>query len=119
MDTPVLTHHGEADWLRLVAVGEIETTRRAASAAGRLGARPEPLTTRYERIRPQGDTLTVARIAGIPASHTTLDLVPLRPPLPIDGFTVDLVPDRTIHGTTTSATGNDHVLAAVTWRDTV
>jgi cyclic pyranopterin phosphate synthase len=42
---------------------------------------------------PKADALATARIAGIAGAKRTSDLIPLCHPLPLDGVTVDLVPD--------------------------
>jgi cyclic pyranopterin phosphate synthase len=45
----------------------------------------------------KGDVLPVARLAGIMAAKKTGDLIPLCHPLPLDGVSIDLIPQIDHH----------------------
>ena len=75
----------------MVDVGDKHVTARTASASGRvLVSRAVVDLLRGEGV-PKGDTLAVARLAGIMGAKQTPALIPLCHPLAISGVTVDLV----------------------------
>jgi len=86
--------HLDADGrARMVDVGDKAVTRRTALARGRLETTREVVALLVADGLPKADALATARIAGIAGAKRTSDLVPLCHPLPLDGVTVDLVPD--------------------------
>ncbi|HEY8319761.1 MAG TPA: bifunctional molybdenum cofactor biosynthesis protein MoaC/MoaB [Amnibacterium sp.] len=86
--------HLDADGrARMVDVGAKAVTTRTALARGRLETTPEVVALLVADGLPKADALATARIAGITGAKRTSDLIPLCHPLPLDGVTVDLVPD--------------------------
>ncbi|HEV7623887.1 MAG TPA: bifunctional molybdenum cofactor biosynthesis protein MoaC/MoaB [Amnibacterium sp.] len=86
--------HLDADGrARMVDVGAKAVTHRTALARGRLETTPEVVALLVADGLPKADALATARIAGIAGAKRTSDLIPLCHPLPLDGVTVDLVPD--------------------------
>ncbi|MGN6742450.1 MAG: bifunctional molybdenum cofactor biosynthesis protein MoaC/MoaB [Amnibacterium sp.] len=88
-----LTHLDADGRARMIDVGDKAVTRRTALARGRLETTPEVVALLVADGLPKADALATARIAGIAGAKRTSDLVPLCHPLPLDGVTVDLVPD--------------------------
>ncbi len=85
-----LTHVDESGAARMVDVSGKEATARAATATGRvLVSRHVIKLLRGEGV-PKGDTLGVARLAGIMAAKQTPLLIPLCHPLMLSSVTVDL-----------------------------
>ena len=86
-----LTHVDESGAARMVDVGDKAVTARTASASGRVLVSRSVIDLLRGAGVPKGDTLAVARLAGIMgAKHTPL-LIPLCHPLAISGVEVDLV----------------------------
>jgi cyclic pyranopterin monophosphate synthase len=85
-----LTHLDDSGAAHMVDVSEKATTRREATATGRIGMSAEALAAIRDGLLKKGDALSVARIAGIMAAKRTSDLVPLCHPLPLSAVTVDL-----------------------------
>jgi cyclic pyranopterin phosphate synthase len=76
-----LTHfdaHGQA---HMVDVSDKASTRRSATAQGRIRMRPETLHLIEQGTAKKGDVLGIARIAGIQAAKKTSDLIPLCHPI--------------------------------------
>lgn len=88
-----LTHLDADGRARMIDVGDKAVTRRTALARGRLATTAEVVALLVADGLPKADALATARIAGIQGAKRTSDLVPLCHPLPLDGVTVDLVPD--------------------------
>jgi cyclic pyranopterin phosphate synthase len=86
-----LTHIDETGAARMVDVSDKATTKRVATAEGRISMSAEALTAIRGGALAKGDALAVARIAGIMAAKKTSELIPLCHPLPISAVTVDLV----------------------------
>ena len=86
-----LTHVDESGAARMVDVSGKEVTAREAVAAGRVVVSPEVVALLRGAGVPKGDTLAVARLAGIMGAKQTPALIPLCHPLSISGVTVDLV----------------------------
>lgn len=86
-----LTHFDARGEAHMVDVGEKPTTRRLATAEGRILARPATLNLIREGGHRKGDVLGVARIAGIMAAKKTSDLIPLCHPLALTRVSLDLV----------------------------
>ena len=66
-------------------------TLRTATATGRVMVSPEVVGLLRGAGVPKGDTLAVARLAGIMGAKQTPALIPLCHPLSLSGVTVDLV----------------------------
>jgi cyclic pyranopterin phosphate synthase len=85
-----LTHVDDQGAARMVDVSGKDVTTRTASASGRvLVSAPVVELLRGAGV-PKGDTLAVARLAGIMGAKQTPALIPLCHPLAISGVTVDL-----------------------------
>lgn len=86
-----LTHVDEAGAARMVDVSGKDVTSRSATASGRVLVSAEVVGLLRGSGVPKGDTLAVARLAGIMGAKQTPALIPLCHPLAISGVTVDLV----------------------------
>ena len=86
-----LTHVDESGAARMVDVSGKDVTARAATATGRVLVSGEVVALLRGAGVPKGDTLAVARLAGIMGAKQTPSLIPLCHPLAIAGVTVDLV----------------------------
>jgi cyclic pyranopterin phosphate synthase len=85
-----LTHLDESGAARMVDVSGKDVTAREAVAAGRVLVSPEVIALLRGAGVPKGDTLAVARLAGIMGAKQTPTLIPLCHPLAISSATVDL-----------------------------
>ena len=85
-----LTHVDESGAARMVDVSGKDVTAREAVAAGRVLVSPQPIALLRGAGVPKGDTLAVARLAGIMGAKQTPTLIPLCHPLAISSATVDL-----------------------------
>ena len=85
-----LTHVDASGAARMVDVSAKDVTRRVATASGRVLVSPEVVELLRGAGVPKGDTLAVARLAGIMGAKQTPTLIPLCHPLSISGVTVDL-----------------------------
>jgi cyclic pyranopterin phosphate synthase len=88
--TERLTHIDEAGAARMVDVSAKDVTSRSATASGRVLVSTEVVALLRGAGVPKGDTLAVARLAGIMGAKQTPALIPLCHPLAISGVTVDL-----------------------------
>jgi cyclic pyranopterin phosphate synthase len=95
---PKLTHVDEKGGVRMVDVGQKDSTRRTAIAEGWIRMEPETLKAIEENAVQKGDVLTVAQIAGISAGKRAAEWVPLCHPLQIDAIDVSLTLDHEIPG---------------------
>jgi cyclic pyranopterin phosphate synthase len=86
-----LTHVDETGAARMVDVSGKQVTARTASASGRVLVSAEVVGLLRGAGVPKGDTLAVARLAGIMGAKQTPSLIPLCHPLAISGVAVDLV----------------------------
>jgi len=86
-----LTHVDEHGAARMVDVSAKDVTARTASASGRVLVSPAVVELLRGEGMPKGDTLAVARIAGIMGAKRTPSLIPLCHPLALSSVTVDLV----------------------------
>ena len=86
-----LTHVDESGAAQMVDVSDKDVTARTASASGRVLLSPAVIDLLRGAGVPKGDTLAVARLAGIMGAKQTPALIPLSHPLSISGVTVDLV----------------------------
>ena len=85
-----LTHLDGAGAARMVDVGDKATTRREATAVGRIAMSAAALALVRDAAAKKGDVLAVARVAGIMAAKRTAELIPLCHPLPLTRVTIDL-----------------------------
>src|SRR5580765_962811 len=85
-----LTHVDESGAARMVDVSGKDMTVREAVAAGRVLVSPQVVDLLRGAGVPKGDTLAVARLAGIMGAKQTPALIPLCHPLAISSATVDL-----------------------------
>jgi cyclic pyranopterin monophosphate synthase len=85
-----LTHVDESGAARMVDVSGKDVTAREAVAAGRVLVSPEVVRLLRGAGVPKGDTLAVARLAGIMGAKQTSTLIPLCHPLSLSSVTVDL-----------------------------
>ena len=100
-----LTHVDETGAARMVDVSGKDVTTREAVAAGRVLVSPEVVALLRGAGVPNGDTLAVARLAGIMGAKQTSTLIPLCHPLALSAVTVDLeVGDDAVEVTATVRT---------------
>ena len=93
-----LTHVDEAGAARMVDVSGKQVTARTATASGRVLVSAEVVALLRGAGVPKGDTLAVARLAGIMGAKQTPALIPLCHPLSISSAEVDLeVGDDAVH----------------------
>jgi cyclic pyranopterin phosphate synthase len=85
-----LTHVDESGAARMVDVSSKEITAREAVAAGRVLVSAQVVGLLRGAGVPKGDTLAVARLAGIMGAKQTPSLIPLCHPLALSSVTVDL-----------------------------
>jgi cyclic pyranopterin phosphate synthase len=88
--TERLTHVDESGAARMVDVSGKEVTAREAIAAGRVMVSAEVIELLRGAGVPKGDTLAVARLAGIMGAKQTPALIPLCHPLAVSSVTVEL-----------------------------
>ena len=86
-----LTHVDEAGAAHMVDVSAKAVTARTATASGRVHVSPAVIALLRGAGVPKGDTLAVARLAGIMGAKQTPSLIPLCHPLALSAVTVDLV----------------------------
>ncbi|MDN4159904.1 cyclic pyranopterin monophosphate synthase MoaC [Nocardioides abyssi] len=89
--SPRLTHVDEAGAARMVDVSVKDVTARTATASGRVLVSADVVALLRGAGVPKGDTLAVARLAGIMGAKQTSTLIPLCHPLALSGVVVDLV----------------------------
>jgi cyclic pyranopterin phosphate synthase len=100
-----LTHVDESGAARMVDVSGKDITAREAVAAGRVVVSSQVVELLRGAGVPKGDTLAVARLAGIMGAKQTPSLIPLCHPLAISSVTVDLeVADDAVEITATVRT---------------
>jgi cyclic pyranopterin phosphate synthase len=85
-----LTHVDESGAARMVDVSGKVVTARTASASGRVFVSPAVVELLRGSGVPKGDTLAVARLAGIMGAKQTPTLIPLCHPLALSSVVVDL-----------------------------
>ena len=85
-----LTHVDESGAARMVDVSGKDVTARTATASGRVLVSAEVVELLRGAGVPKGDTLAVARLAGIMGAKQTPSLIPLCHPLALSSVTVDL-----------------------------
>ena len=100
-----LTHVDESGAARMVDVSGKDVTSREAVAGGRVVVSAEVVALLRGAGVPKGDTLAVARLAGIMGAKQTSTLIPLCHPLALSSVTVDLeVADDAVDVTATVRT---------------
>jgi cyclic pyranopterin phosphate synthase len=103
--TDRLTHVDETGAAHMVDVSAKAVTAREAVAAGRVLVSAEVVALLREGGVPKGDTLAVARLAGIMGAKQTSTLIPLCHPLALSSVSVDLeVADDAVELTATVRT---------------
>ncbi|WKN49229.1 cyclic pyranopterin monophosphate synthase MoaC [Nocardioides sp. Arc9.136] len=85
-----LTHVDDAGAARMVDVSAKDVTARTATATGRVLVSADVVGLLRGAGVPKGDTLAVARLAGIMGAKQTSALIPLCHPLALSAVTVDL-----------------------------
>ena len=85
-----LTHVDESGAARMVDVSGKDATARTATASGRVLVSSEVVALLRGAGVPKGDTLAVARLAGIMGAKQTPSLIPLCHPLALSAVSVDL-----------------------------
>jgi cyclic pyranopterin phosphate synthase len=85
-----LTHVDESGAARMVDVSGKEVTARRATASGRVVVSSAVIELLRGAGVPKGDTLAVARLAGIMGAKATPSLIPLCHPLMLSSVSVDL-----------------------------
>ena len=83
-----LSHYDRAGRARMVDVSGKQATRREAEASAFVAMKPEVLNALAKN--PKGDSLEVARVAGIMAAKRTAELIPMCHPLPLAHVDVDV-----------------------------
>jgi cyclic pyranopterin phosphate synthase len=91
-----LTHFDEQGNAIMVDVGGKPATKREAVAAGTVAMQPGTLKRILDDQIEKGDTLNVARLAGIMAAKKTPELIPLCHPLPISSVRIDFHSDTSL-----------------------
>ncbi|MBB6627225.1 cyclic pyranopterin monophosphate synthase MoaC [Nocardioides sp. KIGAM211] len=86
-----LTHVDASGAARMVDVSAKDVTARTATASGRVLVSSEVIELLRGAGVPKGDTLAVARLAGIMGAKQTPSLIPLCHPLALSAVSVDLV----------------------------
>ena len=85
-----LTHVDATGAARMVDVSDKAVTKRTAVASGRVLVSSEVVQLLRGAGVPKGDTLAVARLAGIMGAKQTPQLIPLCHPLAISAVQVEL-----------------------------
>jgi cyclic pyranopterin phosphate synthase len=85
-----LTHVDESGAARMVDVSGKDVTARSATASGRVLVSARVVELLRGAGVPKGDTLAVARLAGIMGAKQTPSLIPLCHPLMLSSVSVDL-----------------------------
>jgi len=86
---PKLTHLDAEGRVRMVDVGDKDTTRRRAVAAATFHTTTEVIDLLRDSALPKGDVLATARIAAIMAAKRTDSLIPLCHQLALSSVDVD------------------------------
>lgn len=88
------THFNEQGRAKMVDVGEKESTRRTAVAAGRVLVNKETFHLIQSGGMKKGDVLTVAQIAGVMGAKNTPGIIPMCHPILLNGIDLDLTMDE-------------------------
>ncbi|MCD4527358.1 cyclic pyranopterin monophosphate synthase MoaC [Nocardioides sp. cx-173] len=87
---PRLTHVDDTGAAHMVDVSGKDVTAREATASGRVLVSAEVVALLRGEGMPKGDTLAVARLAGIMGAKQTPSLIPLCHPLALSSVSVNL-----------------------------
>jgi cyclic pyranopterin monophosphate synthase len=93
-----LSHVDRRGAAQMVDISDKPETVREAIASGIVRMQAETLRAISEGTLPKGDTLTVARVAGIMAAKRASELIPLCHPLPLSLVEVHCIPDAALPG---------------------
>ncbi len=96
MSTRHLTHIGDDGRPRMVDISDKATTRRSATARGRVSCEVDTVRLIAAGGIAKGSVLDTARLAGIMAAKRTSELIPLCHPLPLRHIDVDLALDDSV-----------------------
>ena len=88
------THLDSRGNVRMVDVSAKDETLREATAESRISMQPDTLTKILDHSGRKGNVIETARIAGIMAAKRTGDLIPMCHPIPIDGASIEFLPDE-------------------------
>ena len=98
------SHIDDAGAARMVDVSGKAVTARTASASGRVLVADAVIALLRGAGVPKGDTLAVARLAGIMGAKQTPSLIPLCHPLALTKVEVEITPDHDLPGLVVHAT---------------
>ncbi len=96
MDSPKhqrLSHVSESGEAKMVDVSAKPKTERLAVANSRVSTTGEVVAAVFNGCLPKGESLSVARVAGIMAAKRTADLIPLCHQVPLDWVDIAFEPD--------------------------
>ena len=99
-----LTHFDTSGQAHMVDVGDKASTRRIATASGKISMLPATLALIQSGDAKKGDVLGVARIAAIQASKKTSELIPLCHPISLSKVTITFEVDEKTTSITCTAT---------------
>jgi cyclic pyranopterin phosphate synthase len=94
MRVPVHQNGHAVGGLRMIDVGNKLSTRRTATAVGRIALQPDTLKMIRQGRMAKGDVLAAARLAAVMAAKRTAEFIPLCHPLPLDGVDVRIAEER-------------------------
>lgn len=80
-----LTHLDETGRAKMVNVGDKPTTKRTATAKGKISMAKDTVQRIRTGSMKKGDVLSVAQVAGITGAKKTWDLIPMCHNIPISG----------------------------------
>ena len=92
----------------MVDVGRKPSTRRMATAVGRIALEPATIQKIRQGAILKGDVLAAARLAAVMGAKRTWEVIPLCHPLPLTGITVRI--DEENGSSAKRATGDSRVL---------
>jgi len=93
MDDNKLTHFNASGEAHMVDVGDKSSSKRKATAEGRIFMKPETLALIMQGGHKKGDVLGIARVAGIMGVKKTPELIPLAHPISITSVDLQLTPE--------------------------
>ncbi|UCC73302.1 MAG: cyclic pyranopterin monophosphate synthase MoaC [Gemmatimonadota bacterium] len=93
-----MTHVDAGGTVRMVDVAGKDTSRRTATAEGRIRMQRSTLDAIRQNTVEKGDVLAVAKISGVTAGKRAAEWIPLCHPLQIDVIDVSLTLDEDLPG---------------------
>ena len=99
-----LSHIDKDGDINMVDVGKKGTTRRTATARGKISMSKEAFQAITSGSVSKGNVLATAKIAGIMAAKNTSSAIPLCHPLQIEKISIDFFPDDKTSSLETEAT---------------